>query len=80
MPRDNKPSQEREYEGNAELQRARDQQEMDREHEGGGDDLDRRADEARELERNPAAHDEYQKDVEAEMDDLEDTNWDGPDA
>jgi hypothetical protein len=69
MPRDTKPSQERESEGNAELER-----------EDGSDDLDDRADEARELERNPMKHDEYQKDVEADMDDLEDTNWDGPDA
>jgi hypothetical protein len=80
MPRDTKPSQERESEGIAELERERDQKEMDREYEGGGDDLDDRADEARELERNPMKHDEYQKDVEADMDDLEDTNWDGPDA
>ena len=69
MPRDTKPSQERESEGNAELER-----------EDGSDDLDDRADEARELERNPMKHDEYQKDVGADMDDLEDTNWDGPDA
>jgi len=72
MPRDNKQSQDREFEGNAELDRERDPPEAD------GDDLDRRAEEARELDRNPMKHEEYQKDVEAELDDLED--MEGPDA
>jgi len=77
MPRD-KHSIDREYEGNTELDRERDQREADREHEGGGDDLDRRADEARELDRSPMKREQYQEDVEAEMDDLE--KWGGPDA
>lgn len=77
MPRD-KQSIDREYEGNTELDRDRDQEEADREHDGGGDDLDRRADEARELDRSPMKREQYQEDVEAEMDDLE--TWGGPDA
>ena len=77
MPRD-KQSIDREYEGNAELDRERDQEEADREHDGGGDDLDRRAEEARELDRSPMKREQYQEDVEAEMDDLE--KWGGPDA
>jgi len=79
MPRENKQSQEREYEGNAELEREREQRDADSEHDGGGDDLDRRAEEARELDRNPRKHDEYQEDVEAEMSDLGDS-YQGPDA
>ena len=78
MPRDNKPSQGRESEENADLERKRDQEESDREYRGGGDDLDRRADEARELERNPMKREQYQEDVEAELDDLEQAE--GPDA
>lgn len=77
MPRD-KYSSDREYEGNTELDRERDQQEADREADGGGDDLDRRAEEARELDRNPMKREQYQEDVEAELDDLGD--MEGPDA
>jgi hypothetical protein len=80
MPRDNKPSQAREDEGIAELDRDREQRESDREHDGGGDDLDQRAEEARELDRNPMKHAEYQDDVEAEMDDLDLVDYQGPDA
>lgn len=79
MPRDHKQSQEREYEGNAELDREREQRAADREYEGDDDDLDRRAEEARELDRNPIKHDEYQEDVEAEMEDLG-PSYQGPDA
>jgi hypothetical protein len=77
MPRD-KYSSDREYEGNTELDRERDQREADREFDGGGDDLDQRAEEARELDRNPMKREQYQEDVEAELGDLED--MEGPDA
>jgi hypothetical protein len=75
MPRD-KQSSDREYEGNTELDR--DQREADREYDGGGDDLDSRAEEARELDRNPMKREQYKEDVEAELDDLGD--MEGPDA
>jgi hypothetical protein len=80
MPRETKQSQEREYEGNTELEREREQRAADGEQDGDSDDLDRRAEEARELDRNPMKHDEYQEDVEAEMDDLDLVNYQGPDA
>ncbi|HTL38767.1 MAG TPA: hypothetical protein VL326_36805 [Kofleriaceae bacterium] len=80
MPRETKQSQEREYEGNTELEREREQREADSGQDGDDDDLDRRAEEARELDRNPMKHDEYQEDVEAEMDDLDLVDYQGPDA
>ena len=67
MPRDNKPSKERESEGNDDEQDEHDP-----------DDLDRRAEEARELDHDPMKRQDYQEDVEAELDDLED--MEGPDA